>query len=58
MNISFETVIKQAVCAALAVALTLLSTQSVVRSSGLASPAAPAYLAQQAAAPASASQTG
>jgi hypothetical protein len=49
MNISLETFIKQAVCATLALTLTILSTQSVVRSSGLASPA-PAFLAQQAAA--------
>jgi hypothetical protein len=35
MNLSIETLVKQLVCAALAIAFTVLSTQSVVRSSGL-----------------------
>jgi hypothetical protein len=39
MNISLESLVKQALCAALAVALTVLFTQGLVRDSGLSSPA-------------------
>jgi hypothetical protein len=35
MNISLESIIKQVLCAVLAAALTLLVTQTVVRTSGM-----------------------